>query len=202
MAGPLEEAAARMRRDWDARAAADARRYIYTRDAESDVAGFEESGRASYHQLVRPYLPVLLEGRPARTARVAEIGCGVGRMTRAFAEAFAQVDALDVSPVMLDEARALLGPYPNVRLHLGSGYDLAGIPDSSCDLVFSYIVFQHIPSREAIAGYVREAARVLRPGGVFKFQVNGDQSPEYRAHVPGYLARPDIFVRRSTRHAG
>ena len=77
MAGPLEEAAARMRRDWDARAAADARRYIYTRDAESDVAGFDESGRANYDQLVRPYLPVLLEGRPARTAARARKSAAV-----------------------------------------------------------------------------------------------------------------------------
>ena len=173
-----------MRRDWDARAAEDARRYIYTRDAASDVAGFDASGRANYDQLLRPYLPVLLAGRAARSACVAEIGCGVGRMTRWLAGAFGEVHAVDVSPAMLEQARARLAACPNVRLHLGSGYDLAGIPDAACDLVFSYIVFQHIPSRDAIAAYVRDAARVLRPGGVFKFQLNGDQSPAFRAHQP------------------
>ena len=173
-----------MRRDWDARATEDARRYVYTRDVESDVAGFDESGRANFDQLLRPYLPVLLDGRAPRAACVAEIGCGVGRMTRWLAEAFGEVHAVDVSTVMLEQARARLAGCPNVRLHLGSGYDLAAIPDASCDLVFSYIVFQHIPSREAVAAYVREAARVLRPGGVVKFQVNGDQSPAYRAHQP------------------
>jgi SAM-dependent methyltransferase len=68
-------------------------------------------------------------------------------------------------------------------LHVTSGADLAPVPDASAELVFSYIVFQHIPSREVIANYVREAARVLKPGGAFKFQLNGDQSPEA-------LARP------------
>src|SRR5205085_8197678 len=39
---------------------------------------------------------------------------------------------------------------------------------------FSNIVFQHIPSEEIIYSYVREVHRLLRPGGLFKFQVQGD----------------------------
>lgn len=180
--GDLERAAARMRRDWDARAAADAQGHVYTRDAAGDVADFETSGKANYDQLVRPYLPVLLAGRSPRECRALEIGCGLGRMTRWFAGAFGEVHALDVSPAMLEGARERLRDFPNVRLHAGSGYDLAGLPDGWFDLVFSYIVFQHIPERAAIENYAREAARVLRPGGAFKFQLNGDQSPAYRAH--------------------
>ena len=171
-----------MRRDWDARAAVDADGYVYTRDRAADLAGFEASGRANYDQLVRPYLPVLLGGRPARACRALEIGCGSGRMTRCFAEDFAEVHAVDVSPAMLARARERLAGVENAALHLGSGYDLADFADASFDFVFSYIVFQHIPVRAVIEGYVREAARVLRPGGAFKFQVNGDQSPAYREH--------------------
>ncbi len=173
----------RMRQDWDRRALEDARRAVYTRDSETDLAGFDESGRANYDQLVRPFLPVLLEGRSPADCRVVEIGCGLGRMTQWFAREFAAVDALDVSPVMLEQGRARLAAFLNVAWRLGSGYDLQPIPGASCDLVFSYIVFQHVPSRAAIEGYVREAARVLKPRGAFKFQLNGDQSPEYRAHA-------------------
>ena len=43
---------------------------------------------------------------------------------------------------------------------------------------FSYIVFQHIPSREVIYSYVREVQRLLRPGGLLKFQVQGDATLE------------------------
>jgi SAM-dependent methyltransferase len=172
-----------MRRDWNRRALEDADRFVYTRDAESDEADFNESGRANYNQLVRPYLPLLLQGQEPRRSRVLEIGCGVGRMTRWFAEAFGEVHAIDVSPEMIERARARLGAFANLTLHAGSGVDLQPLPDSRFALVFSYIVFQHIPAAQVIRNYIREAARVLEPGGAFKFQVNGDQSDAYRAHA-------------------
>jgi SAM-dependent methyltransferase len=172
---------ARMRRDWDERAVRDALYYVYTRDEPSDEAGFEESGCVNYNQLVRPFLPILLHGRAAKTCRMLEIGCGVGRMTRWFAEEFGEVHAIDISPEMIERARARLRGYPNVALHAGSGRDLAGLPDAFFDFAFSFIVFQHIPVRDVIENYLQDVARVLRPGAAFKFQLNGDQSPDYLA---------------------
>lgn len=179
----LSAVALRMRQDWNQRAREDAEHFVYTRDAESDEANFSASGRANYDQMVRPYLPVLLNGAAPRNSFVLEIGCGVGRMTRWFAEDFGAVHALDVSPEMVAQAHARLAGYRNVTLHTGSGVDLQPLPDGQFDLVFSYIVFQHIPSAAVIRSYIREAARVLKPGGAFKFQVNGDQSPAYLEHV-------------------
>jgi hypothetical protein len=40
------------------------------------------------------------------------------------------------------------------------------------------MVFQHIPNRHIIENYVREAYRLLRPGGLFKFQVQGSPLAE------------------------
>jgi SAM-dependent methyltransferase len=179
----LNEIAQWMRRDWNRRAVDDAHRFVYTRDAATDEEDFDSSGRANYNQLVRPYLPVLLNGADPRHCRVLEIGCGIGRMTRWFAEAFGEVSALDVSSEMIERARRRLAAYTNVTCHLGSGFDLRGLADASFHFIFSYIVFQHIPSGEVIRSYIREAARVLQPGGAFKFQVNGDQSEAYRAHA-------------------
>ena len=51
--GSFDDVQAQMRSDWDLRARVDAERAIYSRDAEGDVAGFAESGRANYDQLVR-----------------------------------------------------------------------------------------------------------------------------------------------------
>ncbi len=172
----------RMREDWDRRAREDAEAFIYTRDSASDARDFVRSGEANYNQLVRPYLPILLRGKPAPECRVVEIGCGIGRMTEWLAASFGHVDALDVSPAMIEAARQRLSHLRNLRFHLGNGADLAPIADASADLVFSYIVFQHIPSREAIESYICDAARVLKDGGAFKFQLNGDQSPAYLAH--------------------
>jgi SAM-dependent methyltransferase len=167
----------RMREDWDRRAREGAEASIYT-----GADDFVTSGEANYNQLLRPYLPILLRGKPAKDCRIVEIGCGIGRMTQWLAANFGFVDALDVSSAMLEAAQQRLGHLANIAFHLGSGSDLAPLASDSADLVFSYIVFQHIPSRSAIQGYVADAARVLRDRGAFKFQLNGDQSPEYLAH--------------------
>jgi SAM-dependent methyltransferase len=179
----LSDVAERMRRDWNERARQDAEHFVYTRNPNADGADFSSSGRANYDQLVRPYLPMLLNGVAPRDCRVLEIGCGIGRMTRWIAESFGEVHGIDVSPTMVGQARERLAEYPNVVVHTGSGFDLRPFPDAYFDLVFSYIVFQHIPSAAVVRNYVHEAARVLKPMGAFKFQLNGDQSGAYRAHV-------------------
>ena len=174
----LQPVLERMRRQWNERAVQDAQYYVCTGVANGD--DFDASGRVNYEQIVRPFLPVLLRGRSPGECRVLEIGCGLGRMTACFAQEFQEVHALDVSPEMIARARERLRACSNVVLHPGSGMDLHGLPDGYFDLAFSFLVFQHIPSRDVIKSYVREAARVLRPGGAFHFQVNGYLAPEYR----------------------
>ncbi|HXV14382.1 MAG TPA: methyltransferase domain-containing protein [Candidatus Krumholzibacteria bacterium] len=101
-----------------------------------------------------------------------EIGCGVGRMTKYFAGRFRHVTALDVSPEMIRQAQENLAGIDNVRLDVGNGSDLTAYPDASFDFVFSYIVFQHIPDPRVTLTYLREAGRVLRPGGACYVQIN------------------------------
>lgn len=104
--------------------------------------------------------------------RVLEIGCGIGRMTRYFAERFREVHGLDVSEEMVARARQHLAGTANVTLHVGTGTDLSDFSDGEFDLVFSYIVFQHIPDARITQQYIRDTGRVLRTGGHFLFQVN------------------------------
>jgi hypothetical protein len=54
-----------------------------------------------------------------------------------------------------------------------SGSDLGPFADNSFDFVYSYVVFQHIPSKEIVLSYLREAQRVLRAGGVLCCQLRG-----------------------------
>ncbi|HEX8646057.1 MAG TPA: class I SAM-dependent methyltransferase [Thermoleophilaceae bacterium] len=107
---------------------------------------------------------------------VVEIGCGVGRLTRVLAARAASVRALDVSERMLELAREHNPELPNVSWLLGDGTSLAGVDDSSADVVVSHVVFQHIPDPEITLGYVREIGRVLRPGGWAAFQVSNHPS--------------------------
>jgi ubiquinone/menaquinone biosynthesis C-methylase UbiE len=84
------------------------------------------------------------------------------------------VVGVDVSGEMIRQARALNPGLKNVEFVEGSGVDLRGIEDESFDAALSYIVFQHIPSRQIVYGYIREVLRVLKPGGCFVFQARND----------------------------
>jgi len=170
----LERERQRMRADWEQRARQDAEQYVYTRDLSTDETDLEASGRVNFEQLVRPFLPVLLRGRPPKSCRVAEIGCGLGRMTRSLADEFLEVHGVDISSQMVQQAKDRLRDCSNARLQVNSGTDLACLPSNYFDLVFSYLVFQHIPAREVIENYLFESARILQSGGAILFQLNGD----------------------------
>jgi SAM-dependent methyltransferase len=103
--------------------------------------------------------------------RVLEIGCGIGRMLQFFGLLFAEAHGIDVAPSMVAQARAYLRRAANVTVHLGDGCSLAGLADAHFSVVVSFQVFQHIPDRDVIAAYVREAFRVLRPRGFAKVLV-------------------------------
>ncbi len=156
--------AERMRRDWDLRAEEDARFFIASGTA--DAGSFWRSGAEELEALI------LSEVELQPDADALEIGSGIGRLARPLAARVRSVVGVDISPRMVGEARRACADLPNARFEEVEG-TLSGIADTSRDFVFSYIVFQHIPELEAIETYVREAARVLRPGGVFHFQVDG-----------------------------
>jgi N-acetylglucosaminyl-diphospho-decaprenol L-rhamnosyltransferase len=111
---------------------------------------------------------------------VVDIGCGVGRLTRALAERAGRVYGIDVSSEMLDQARQQNPQLENVEWLHGDGQSLAPLADSSVDGCFSHVVFQHIPDPEITLNYVREMGRVLRPGGWALFQVSTDPSVHRR----------------------
>jgi len=108
----------------------------------------------------------------ASDATVVEIGCGVGRMTAYFAEHASNVIALDVSPEMLTLARERLASATNIDFRVPAGSGLSGVPNASSDLVFSYIVLQHIPDPAIALDYLSDAGRVLRSGGSLLAQFN------------------------------
>jgi SAM-dependent methyltransferase len=155
----------RMRRDWDLRARENARHYIDCGHGDSD-AGFWESGRED----LANYILRGVEVDPG--ARALEIGCGIGRLVRPLSERVAEVTGIDISGEMIRQGQEALRNLANVRLRRTDG-DLSGVADQSLDFVYSHIVFQHIPARKAVTRYFHEAGRVLRGGGIFRFQIDG-----------------------------
>ena len=96
-------------------------------------------------------------------ARVLEMGCGSGRITRLIAEltGVGRVVGIDPSPVFLENARSFCSDLPNVSFEEGDARELSH--DPACfDLVISHTTLSHVPEAEKA---VAEAFRVLRPGG-------------------------------------
>lgn len=164
-----------MRRDWDARARKNAFHYIASWRKEWDVASFLASGEEDVQRLAVPVLTRC--GAPAAGKRMLELGCGAGRMTHSFAKRFERVYAFDLSREMLAHAREIHSGKSNILWLLGNGADLACVQSDSMDLVFSYLVLQHLPAEPLVLRYIREIVRVVRPGGAFLFQFNGGFAP-------------------------
>jgi SAM-dependent methyltransferase len=173
MHSAAQSISARMREDWDARARTEGRYFIATgREAWTD-AEFFASGEENVRQHVLTDMENICRGRTPQAMRVLEIGCGAGRITKALAGLFGEVHGVDVSPEMIRLGREKLAGLDNVHLHINNGVDLSVLPDVPFDFAFSFIVFQHVPEKGIVESYIREVHRVLQPGALFKFQVEG-----------------------------
>jgi SAM-dependent methyltransferase len=181
----------RMRHDWDRRAKENARHYVLTGQQSWSDDEFYQAGEVTMQEDILNDLDNICQGKDPKEMSVLEIGCGAGRVTRAFANFFGSVDAVDISREMVAQARRAVASFPHARVFRNNGKDLSvvgghwwnrlGIGRApQLDFAFSMMVFQHIPSREIIENYVREVHRLLRPGGLFKFQVQG--SPDVHLH--------------------
>ncbi len=167
----------KMRQDWDERARRNAEHYVQTEKREWTDEEFFASGRQEVEEDVLADMAEICQGRDPKQMRILEIGCGAGRMTRWLAEIFGEVHAVDVSGEMIRRAQEKLVGLTNVHLCRNSGTDLSVLPPGPYDFAISVIVFQHIPSREVVERYIREVHRVLAPGALFKFQVQGVPDP-------------------------
>lgn len=184
-----------MERFWDARAREDAFYFVDNRQAYRDV------DREAFWARGEEELDLLLSALGLTVAGeevVVEVGCGVGRLTRALAARAHEVWALDVSEEMLARARELHPDLGDVHWIHGDGVTLAGVPSAVADACVSHVVFQHIPEPEVTLSYVREMGRVLRPGGWAAFQVSNDPAV-HRPRPGGALAGARALIRRSPR---
>ena len=163
----------KMRQDWDDRAHINAPYYTNSANFEWDENAYFATGEANVEQQILNDMGNICQGDDPKSMRVLEIGCGAGRITRALSRVFGEVHAVDISAKMIDRAKELLGRIPNVFLYQNNGMDLSVVPAGGFDFIYSFIVFQHIPEKEVVESYVREAHRLLKPGRLFKFQVQG-----------------------------
>ena len=94
---------------------------------------------------------------------VLELGCGTGYFTRELARSGADVVAVDVSPELLEIAKADC-PAENVRYEIQNAWAMS-YPDAHFDSVVGSSVLHHLEIKEAL----REIYRVLKVDGTIYF---------------------------------
>lgn len=126
-----------------------------------DLAEFWASGSSIWRELKST-----LGYHPARTDVAVEIGCGVGRITRAIARDVREVHAFDISGEMVEIARG--NALSNTAFQVNDGTSL-DLPASFADLVVAYCVFQHLPDIPTLGNYLQEIKRVAKPRAAIFF---------------------------------
>ncbi len=141
-------------------------------------AFYEDLGRRWYEAKDDPVALLRAEGRlkhawvsrevdrllPGGNRRVLDIGCGAGFALKHLAKEGHSGYGVDRSPSSLRMAREFAAPLP-LRLQVADAYQVP-YEDASFDVVLALDFLEHVEQPEKV---VAEAARLLRPGGLFFF---------------------------------
>ena len=129
---------------------------------------FSGAANAMRRQALVP-IAEFLRGRDQRRVAFADIACGPGTFLRQVRQAFPRLPAVavDLSQAYLAEAKRRLGSRPNVQPVVAKAEALP-LADKSLDMATMIFLFHELPP-EVRRGVAREAARVMKPGGLFVF---------------------------------
>jgi SAM-dependent methyltransferase len=130
-------------------------RQAWEENAAAWIAWARAPGHDSYWHFHRD---LFLELVPEPAGRTLDVGCGEGRLARDLAALGHDVAGVDASPTLLAAAREAA---PDMELHLADAAELP-FPDESFELVIAFMSLQDV---DDLRGALREAARVLAPGG-------------------------------------
>ncbi|MEM6447808.1 MAG: class I SAM-dependent methyltransferase [Cyanobacteria bacterium P01_D01_bin.123] len=146
-----------------------------------------EAGAAGDAKLRQSYHDVLQRVLSKAPRNIVDAGCSVGMSSFALQQMYpqARVVGLDLSPYFLAIAqyRARQRQLDIAWKHAAA--EATGLPEASCDLVSLCLVCHELPSRAA-ESVLREARRILRPGGHVAIMDMNPQSDIHR-NMPPYV---------------
>lgn len=127
---------------------------------------FDELGRL---QKARKTVAVMLDalrqaGAEPGEARLLDIGCSTGILTRHYAEFFGKVVGVDIDDGAVEWARRNRAA-DNLRYQIGDSMNLPFLT-SDFDIVTCTHIYEHVPDAQRM---LDEIYRVLRPGGICYF---------------------------------
>jgi arsenite methyltransferase len=141
---------------------------VYAHITDADETTVEQVAAAMELRATDPRQQEILGTYLARIvwpddARVVEIGCGTGAITRALAirREVAEVVGVEPSPGLVRRAGELARHLPNVTFLEADGRDVP-LPDDSFDVAVIHTVLSHVPGPDRV---LAEVLRLLRPGG-------------------------------------
>jgi SAM-dependent methyltransferase len=139
----------------------------------------------------KPFDRALLDRFAAEVAGrgpVCDLGCGPGHIARYLRDAGADVFGLDLSPRMVEEARRLS---PDIAFREGNMLAL-DLPDRHLAGIAAFYAIVNIPS-SAHPRVFREAARVLRPGGLLLLAFHAGTAAVHERELWGRPIDMDFF---------
>lgn len=163
---------------------------------EERVAAFYDAIGSSYDRslyflacepLYQAEIARLTRGR--RFRRILDLGCGTGKQTVLLAPCAEEVWAVDISAESLRQAEAHCAR-AGIRNARFLQQSIVALPaaDGSVDAIFSYgDVISHV--HDAYRQVFAECARVLAPGGLMAFEVDGKWELDMLLHNPEERAR-------------
>jgi SAM-dependent methyltransferase len=138
------------------------------------VQAFFEADTYLEHNAIIPVRALivaeLLSG--LQNARILDLGCGDGSVSRALLAAQNKLTLVDFSPKMLERARAATPP--DAPVEFIEANILRFDPPEPFDAVICVGVLAHVPSLEEVLGRV---SAVVRPGGVCVLQITDAAAP-------------------------
>jgi predicted TPR repeat methyltransferase len=135
--------------------------------------------------------------KPAFFKRAIDLGCGTGLAATAFAKEVDHFIGVDLSPRMIERARAT-GLYAQLEVaEMVEG--LRGRPDASAELILAADAMVYLSD---IAPLLREVKRVLVGGGLLAFTVETHDGDGVILGEGLRYAHSAAYVRTSIRDAG
>ena len=165
-----------MKSDWDSRASVDAMYFVKSDFGLTENKFWKTGYRNMDKNILKKdtkWYPIILQNKHPKQMRVLEIGCGLGRILIPMSKIFGEIIGIDVSKKMIAQAKKFTENISNCNVFENNGSDLGIFPKNYFDFCYSFIVFQHVPQKEIVVNYIKEVSRVLKSGGIFRFQVHG-----------------------------
>jgi SAM-dependent methyltransferase len=102
---------------------------------------------------------------PFLKGRILEIAPGYGRWTQFLQTYCSSLIGIDLAQSCVDYCEKRFADHPNLEFKVNEGLTLPMVEDGAIDFAFSFDSLVHAEA-DVMGSYVRELARVLRPGGV------------------------------------